>query len=172
MTPPRPPTGDDTPQEISASEHDLLHTAPLSVSSCATNSKAFFIMSKAHSEAFIFFLKVSLYSSHVPFFKAVKPFYSISLVPNILWLVIPAATDLVFLPAPLPAETSSPSIFHQRKCSHVPRRYGSFSMIFHLHCTFDSGSSPFACRCLLKTLLTQVRRVRFTPPSPTPAANS
>ena len=43
-----------------------------STSSFATKSNASFILSKAPSEAFIF-LKVSLSSSHAPFFKAVQP---------------------------------------------------------------------------------------------------
>ena len=66
-----------------------------------------FNLSKAHSEAFIFFLKVSSfsYSSHVPFFKAVKPFFINGSLHSMswqhftcsVWLAIPAATDLVFL---------------------------------------------------------------------------
>ena len=57
---------------------------------------------------FTSFLKVFLYSSHAPFFEAVKPSStlircnlshgSISLAPSILWLAIPAATDLVCPP--------------------------------------------------------------------------
>ena len=76
-------------------------------SSCATCSKASLILSKATSVAFRSFMRVFfLYfpSLHLPgrrslsssFFPCKPCHGSISLAPSILWLAIPAATDLVF----------------------------------------------------------------------------
>ena len=80
-----------------------------SASSCAACSNASFFLSKAHSVAFTSTLKMPQYSSQSPLFRAVKPFFiifpcskcrhGVSRAPSILWLAIPAATDLVFLPA-------------------------------------------------------------------------
>ena len=142
-----------------------------SVSSCAANSNASFTLSKAHSGAFIFFLKVSLYSSHVPLFEAVKPFSSlvhcnlchgsIALPPRSLWLAIPAATDLVFLPAFVrqpTAETSLPLIFHKRNVptSHADI-YGSFPIIVHIlpryACSASSQLRPTKCSPPVEKLL-------------------
>ena len=68
---------------------------------------------------------------------------SISLVPGTLWLAIPAAIDLVFMPAflrqPAP-ETSSPTIFYKRNAptSHADMVLSpTFSTFFH-----DTPSFP------------------------------
>ena len=137
-----------------------------------TNSKASFNLPKAHSEVIIFFQKVSLNSSHVPFFKAVKPLHH--------WFVanrMMAALHLFkvlfgwrfLLPLTLHSFSSSTSsrnlftlLLSRKKHYHIPRTHGSFPIIFHilpryaslsttcLHCTFVSCFSPYACKCLLK----------------------
>ena len=90
-------------------------------SSCATCSKASFTLSKANSVAFTSVLKMLLYSSH-PLLRAIKPCFiilcvsqchrSIPLAPSTLWLAIPAATDLEFLPAFLLQPALGTSLLH------------------------------------------------------------
>ena len=83
---------------------------------------------------------------------------SISLAPSILWLAIPAATDLC-IPACFSSTTSTRSLFalflSWRKYSYISRTYCSstvrlFFSTTYLHCTFVSGLSSFAFRKLLK----------------------
>ena len=70
MTPPCPPTGAMMRRKKSVLLGMISCTLlTFSGSSCAPFSKASFILSKAHSEAFIIFLKLSLYSSQFPFFR-------------------------------------------------------------------------------------------------------
>ena len=55
-----------------------------SASSFATKSNASFILSKAHSEALIFPYGLFVFF-HVPFFKAVKPFFIIGSLQSVSW---------------------------------------------------------------------------------------
>ena len=155
-----------------------------SVSSCTTHSNASFILSKAHSEPVTSFLKVFWYSSHGPFFQSVKPLFIIDSLQSVSWQHLTCSkyflTDESCCHWPcihvcFSSSASCRNFFafdlSQDKSSHIPRRYGSFSIIFYilhryaffscLHCTFVSGSSSFACKCLLKHFWPQVGRECF-----------
>ena len=74
-TPPCPPTGAIMRRRQSVLLNMISWTMLIfSASSFATKSKASFILSKAHSEAVIFLVTVSLYSSHVPYLKSGEAF--------------------------------------------------------------------------------------------------
>ena len=137
-----------------------------------------FILTKAQSEAFIFSLKVSSYSSHVSFFKAVGAF----LHQRFVAICVMAAFHLlqVFsgwrLLLPLTLYSRLPFLIGQLSkflClrsftgqmfphpaqiwlfpHHSPRSSSTnaFFSTTCLHLTFVSGSSPFACKCLLKRI--------------------
>ena len=123
-------------------------------SSCTTNSKASFILSKANSVAFIFLLKVSLHSFTFPFFEGSEAFlhhwfgafhvlHVFSDWQSLLPLALYSCLLLFF------SQLSKP--LHYGSFLENIRTYGSFPIIFHIlpryvfflhylsrHCTFVS----------------------------------
>ena len=86
VAPPCPPTGAMMRRKLSVLLIMLSCTMLIFLaSSCATCSKASLILSKAHSAASTSFLKVFLYSSQFPPFKAMKPFFIILSVQSVSW---------------------------------------------------------------------------------------
>ena len=98
---------DDAPQVVSASNHGVLHNAHVPCFILCYLLEGFLNSVKGHFCGFqVFYESVFLYfpSLHLPgrrslsssFFPCKPCHGSISLAPSILWLAIPAATDLVF----------------------------------------------------------------------------
>ena len=77
---------DDTPQIVRASEHDLLRNAHFfSLVLCYQFERLFLSCRRPILRLSSFLQKVSLYSSHVSFLKAVKPFFTIGSLQSVSW---------------------------------------------------------------------------------------
>ena len=163
MTPPCPPTGATIRRKQSVLLSTISFTMLIfSVSSCATNSNASFILSKVHSKAFIFpegvfiFFPCSSLQGGEAFQQIGSAFHLLQVFSGWRFLLpVTLYSCTLFFFSQLPN-------LSQENCSHIPRRYGSFSIIFNilpryeffsttcLHCTYVCGSCPSACKCLLK----------------------
>ena len=119
-------------QVVRASKNDLLHNTHLVCLVLCYLLKDFFNSVKGPFRSFHLFPEGCLYilpNSHFFVSKLSKPLYSASFLEK----VFPHPAQIWFFSHHLP---------HPSAIRPLSTTY--------LHCTFDSGFSPFACRCLLK----------------------